>query len=158
MSQRKKNTPALKGLNPSTIVVDKGSDLIIFGFKVLVVGGVIYWAYKKYTNRFIGKKEVSNYPDANITTDDAQTRADTIYNARSFFGIGNSQFNKTIEALSLPGGGAINYNGLVRIYNAFGKRTSYIGSGEMDLIEFLQDQFRDDHLQQLQTLTNHALF
>jgi hypothetical protein len=29
---------------------------------------------------------------------------------------------------------------------------------KMDLIEFLQDQFRDDHLQQLQTLTNHALF
>lgn len=134
-------------------VASKGTDLAVWLLKGAIIFGIGYYAYGKFTNRFISKKEVSNFPKANVSTDQAKSRADAIYNERSFFGIGEQQF--TVTAQNLAG---LNYNGFIRVYNAFGHRPSYTFSGDMDLIAFLQDQFTSDHLTQLSTLLNGAFF
>jgi len=149
---------ALRGIDDSRVTVvkevaSKGTDLALWLVKGAVIFGIGYYLYGKYTNRFKAKSEVSNYPIANISLDQAKSRADAIYNARSFLGITDNQFNITAQNLS-----GLNYNGFIRVYNAFGHRTSYTFSGDMDLIGFLQDQFRADHLSQLSVLLNGAFF
>lgn len=143
----------MKPLNGIDDVTSKGADLAVWVLKGAIILGIGNWAYGKYTNRFKAKREVSNFPVANVSTDQAKSRADAIYNERSFFGIGDQQFNVTAQNLA-----GLNYNGFIRVYNAFGHKTSYTFSGDMDLIGFLQDQFTNDHLTQLSTLLNGAFF
>ena len=157
LASRKEALRGIEDLDPKVTVVKevatKGTDLVLWLVKGAVVLGVGYYIYTKITGRFIAKLEVSNYPPANITTEEASSRADIIYNARSLFGIGSGQFDTTSQQLA-----GLNYNGFVRLYNAFGHRTSYTFSGDMDLIAFFQDQFTADHLSQLSVLLNGAFF
>lgn len=136
-----------------TQAASKSTDLILWLIKGVIIVGGAYYAYGLYTNRFKNKKEVKNYPLANISLDQAKSKADAIYNAKSFFGVGNEQYNITTQQLA-----GLNYNALIRVYNAFGKRTSYLFSGDMDLIEFFQDQFNTDHLSELSSLTFGVYF
>lgn len=135
-----------------TEVASKSTGLLVWGIKLLVIGGIGYWAYGKFTNRFISLKTNTNYPPSNVSDSQAKTRADAIAASEVTFDFG-SEF-ATVSA-NLAG---LNYNGFIKVYNAFGKHSGTWFSGDMNLIEWLQDQFNEEHLSQLRNLLGGAFF
>jgi hypothetical protein len=126
-------------------VVQATASVIPFFLKTGFVLGVGYVIYNKWTNRFVPSKEVSYYPTANITTSQAKTKADAIYGAMKGYGNGFQ-----IVAANIAG---LNYNGWVRVYNAFGNRQGVIPfSSKMNLTEWFADQFNEEELAQLRFL------
>lgn len=126
-------------------VVKATASVIPFLLKTTFVLGVGYYAYRKWTNRFVPAQEASYYPAANITQSQAQTKADTIYGAMK--GMGNGF---QIVAANIAG---LNYNGWIRVYNAFGNRQGVIPfSSKMNLTEWFSDQFNEEELAQLRFL------
>ena len=126
-------------------VVNATASVIPFFLKSAFVLTVGYVAYNKWTNRFVAAKEAPYYPAANITTSQAQTKADAIHVAMK--GIGNGF---QIVAANIAG---LNYNGWIRVYNAFGNRQGVIPfSSKMNLTEWFADQFNEEELAQLRFL------
>lgn len=114
--------------------INKGIDLAFLGLTIIVVGGLIYFGFKKAMNNFTPRDEVPAYPIANITLHQAQDRATALYQA--MVGPGN---NLIQVAQNLQG---LNYNAWVRVYNAFGRKQGAVPfSKEMDLTEWLIDEF-----------------
>lgn len=147
----------LKGVElPQTTVVREvasgGTDLVVWLVKLAVVGGIGYWAYGKFTNRFVALKTNKNYPIANVSDAQAKTRADAIASSEVTFDFG-SEFETVSSNLA-----GLNYNGFIKVYNAFGKQRGTWLAGEMNLIEWLQDQFNKEHLAQLSSLLGGAFF
>jgi hypothetical protein len=99
--------------NPALIAV---ASVIPWGFiiKTLFVLGIGYFAYTKWTNRFVKRKYNSNYPDSNISDAQAEARANSIADSIKWF----SNDYDNVE-LQLSG---LNYNGFIKLYNAFGNR------------------------------------
>lgn len=132
--------------------LDIAKDTFPFILKGLFVLGVGYLIFRGYKNRFIKKPENNNYPIANITLAEAESRANTIYGA---VGIFSGDFDTIVNAFSHPQG--LNYNALIRIYNAFGNRKSTYLSSEMNLSEWLSDQLNSYQLQQISTITSGVI-
>lgn len=125
--------------------IDKGIDLFYLGFKILIVGGLVYYGYKKISNKFTPRQEVSTYPIANITLHQAQDRANALYQAMVGYGSNLVQVAQNLQGL--------NYNSMTRVYNAFGRRQGVVPfSKEMDLTEWLIDEFNDADLTYLRGL------
>jgi hypothetical protein len=141
-------------MNPATKVIDTSANIaentLPFIIKTIFVLGVGYLVYSRYTNRFIKLKEKSNYPAANVSEAQAKGRAAAIGGSITLFG---NSFETVSENLS-----GLNYNGFVRVYNAFGHQTGTFLSGDLDLIEWLRNQFTDYQMQQLSFLLNGAFF
>ncbi len=126
-------------------VVQATASVIPFALKTIFILGVGYVVISKYTNRFVPSKEVPYYPTANVTTSQAKTKADAIHGAMKGFGNGFQ-----IVAANIAG---LNYNGWVRVYNAFGNRQGVIPfSAKMNLTEWFADQFNEEELAQLRFL------
>lgn len=126
-------------------VVQATASVIPFLIKTTVILGIGWFLYSKYTNRFVSLSENSNYPVANINNSQASTKAETIYGAMK--GLGNG-FN--IVATNISG---LNYNGWIKLYNAFGHRQGSIPfSSKMNLVEWFADQFNEEELAQLRFL------
>lgn len=126
-------------------VVQATASVIPFVVKtVIIVGGAMY-LYYRFTNRFVSLKENPNYPVSNITNNQAQTKAESIYNA--MLGLGNGfEIVKTNIA-------GLNYNAFIKVYNAFGHRQGSIPfSDKMNMVEWFSDQFDADELTQLRFL------
>lgn len=122
--------------------INKGIDLAFLGLTIIVVGGLIVFAWKKVSNQFEPKPEESAYPMANITLSQAQDRANALFQA--MVGPGN---NLVQVAQNLQG---LNYNAYIRVYNAFGKKQGSIPfSKEMNLTEWIIDEFSDTDLSYL---------
>lgn len=126
-------------------VVQATASVIPFLIKTFVIIGIGAFAFYKYTNRFVALSENKNFQSSNITTNQAQTKAETIYNAMKGFGNGFEIVKTNIANL--------NYNGFVKLYNAFGHRQGSIPfSNKMNLVEWFSDQFSDEELNELRFL------
>lgn len=126
-------------------VVQATASVIPFLIKTLVIVGGGLYLYYRFTNRFISLKENPNYPVSNITNNQAQTKAETIYNAMLGFGNGFEIVRSNIAGL--------NYNAFIKVYNAFGSRQGSIPfSDKMNMVEWFSDQFDEDELAQLRFL------
>lgn len=126
-------------------VVKSTASVIPFLIKTTVFIGLGYWAYRSFVTRFVPLKEVNSWPASSITNGQATTRAEMIYQAMEGFGA-----NFQIVASNLS---SLNYNGWVRLYNAFGNRRGANPLGKkMDLVEWLGDQFDEEELAQLRFL------
>ncbi|MFN3941491.1 MAG: hypothetical protein ACK4K1_02500 [Flavobacterium sp.] len=134
-----------KAVSTTAEVVKNTTSVIPFLIKTAVFVGLGYLAYSILTNRFKPILENKSYPPANVTMGQAQTRAEAIYTAMKGFG---ANFNGV--ATNLQG---LNYNGWVRVYNAFGKRKGANPLAEsIDLVAWLNDQFNKNELNLLRTL------
>ena len=126
-------------------VVQATASVIPFLIKTGVCLTIGYIVYRKYVNRFVSLSENNNYQPSNITNSQASTKAEAIYNAMLGFGNGFE-----IVANNIAG---LNYNGFIRLYNAFGNRQGSVPfSSKMNLIEWFTDQFDSEELSQLRFL------
>lgn len=137
-----------------TKAVDTTADIALetvpFVLKTLFGLGVVYFVYTRYTNRFIKLKENSKYPKSNVTDAQAKSRAGAIGSSITLFG---NSFDTVANNIT-----GLNYNGFVKVYNAFGHQTGTFFSGDLDLIEWLRNQFSDYEVEQLSFLLNGAFF
>ena len=138
--------------NPLVVAkaVEKTTEVIPFLIKTGVILGLGYFFYYKYTNRFIKRKEISNYPTANVSLAQAKSRADAIYSSIGWI---SNDFENVASQLT-----GLNYNGFVRVYNAFGHRTGTLLAGDLTLEEWIYNQFSKDQIQQLSFLLGGAFF
>ena len=126
-------------------VVQATASVIPFLIKTLVVLGIGGFIYYRYTKRFVSLVENKNFASSTITNNQAQTKAETIYNAMKGFGNGFEIVKTNIAGL--------NYNGFIKVYNAFGNRQGSIPfSDKMNLSEWLSDQFNGEELNELRFL------
>lgn len=141
--------------NPKNTIIKEAASVIPFLIKTAVVVGIGYYVYYRFTNRFVSLKENKNYPPANVTESQAKAKANAIISAKTLFAESDfgSQYQATADALA-----GLNYNGFVRVYNAFGHQTGTLFSGDLNLIEYLHDQFSAYELQYLSALQNGAFF
>lgn len=131
-------------------VVEKSAEAIPFLIKSIFILTVGYFGYKAYKNGFTKKKENNNWAPANVTYAQAKSRADAIDGAKGFLTNNFSVVSSQITGL--------NYNGFVRVYNAFGHRKrTYLG-GDMNLEEWIHDQFSAYEVKQLSFLLGGAFF
>lgn len=142
--------------DPRTIVVrevaSKGTDLVFFGIKVLIVAGLSYWGYGLITNRFQKKPFANNLPAANISDIEASSRAKNIITEAS--GWSMSLFDVVKNSIT-----GLNYNGYIKLYNAFGHQEEKgFLPNKVDLTEWIKDRFSSSQVQQLSFLLNGVFF
>jgi len=140
----------LNAANTSTAVITEVASVIPWIIKFSIVGTVGYLIYKSYTNRFESLKENKNYPPSNITEAQATIRANAIYSGIGWF---SNDFENVLAQFD-----QMNYNAVIKIYNAFGKRSGTLFGGELDLFEWCRNQFTADEIAQLRFKTNGAFF
>ncbi len=130
--------------------IEQASTALPFLIKLgaLITVGVV--GYKMYTNRFIKLKENSAYAPANVSYAQAKGKADSI--GRSI-GLISNDFQNVSKQLS-----GLNYNGFIRVYNEFGHQRGTLLGGDLNLIEWLQNQFNSYQMQQLSFLLGGAFF
>lgn len=131
-------------------IVKNTASVIPFLIKTIVVLAIGYFIYYKFKNRFIKFDEKSNYAPSNITMEQAQSKADAIASSIGWF---SNDVNAVAEQLA-----GLNYNGFVRVYNAFGKRTGTLLGGDLNLIEWIKNQFTTYEIAQLSSLQNGIFF
>lgn len=115
---------------------------------IVGVGGVIIY---KMATKFTKWPEVSNYAPANVTFSQAKAKAAAISEALGFLGFGND-FETISNQLA-----NVNYNGFVRIYNAFNVEGSWI-TGYKDMIELLNAKLSKEQILQLRFLLGGQFF
>lgn len=140
-----------KAINNQTELAGKAIAILPTVIKIAGFGIAAYLLYSWLTNRFKPIGIANNLDPANITDGQAQTKANAIYQA--MVGVGA---NFDIVKSNLAG---LNYNGWVKVYNAFGKRQGILPfSAKTDLAEWLVDQFNDSELNELRFLLGDNLF
>lgn len=134
-----------KAMENSQKAIDKSLEVVPFVIKTVFILGILGFAYYKFTNRFKPLKENSDYPNANVSEGNAKTKAEAIFNAMIGFGA-----NVDAVASNIAG---LNYNGFVRVFNAFGERQGSVPfSDKMNMVEWLYDQFDEYELTKLRFL------
>lgn len=136
--------------DPRVTVIEQTASVIPWLIKFAVVGTVGYFVYRAYTNRFENLKENKNYAPSNITEAQAETRADAIYASIGWFT--NDFENVKAQFVGL------NYNAIIKLYNAFGKQTGTLLGGELNLFEWCKNQFDSEEMAQLRFITGGAFF
>jgi len=141
-----------KAVQTTANVIENTIPYIIKGIFVI---GIALYAIGKFKNRFVNLKEKSNYPTANVTDAQAKAKANSIISSKSFFDEFDfgDQYNATADALA-----GLNYNGFVKVYNAFGHQKGHLFGGDLNLIEFIHDQFSEVEIQYLSALQNGVFF
>lgn len=126
-------------------LAEAGISLIPFLVKTGVVIGIAWYLTGKYKSRFITKGYNTSLPAANITNGEAESRADALYEAMAGWGA-----DVELVADQLAG---LNYNGWVKVYNAFGNRegVGIFTDGE-NLVEWITSEFDNDELDLLKTV------
>lgn len=110
--------------------------------------GFGFFVYKKVFGGFSSIRENKNQKPSNISSGMAKSKAEAIYSA--MYGLGNG-FKSVKQNLM-----GVNYNGFVRIYNAFGVRGGVNPlSKKMTLIQWFIDQFSPSELIELRFIIPH---
>lgn len=135
--------------------VDKATEVVPFVLKTAFVGILIYTLYRVVVPKFKKMEEIPAYGAANVTYAQAAAKAQSLYDA--MYGFGNG-FENVKEALRV-GNGGLNYNGYVRVYNAFGQREPFshipvLNPRKMTLTEWINDQFNDEEKAELRFIVN----
>lgn len=146
----KQGLKGIEDIDPRITVVKETASVIPFLIKTIVIGGIAWYVYDRFTNRFIKLKENPNYPASNITDAQAKGRADAIAGSIGWF---SNSFDTVADNLA-----GLNYNGFIKVYNAFGHQTGTLLGGDLNLIEWIRNQFTDYEVQQLSSLQNGAFF
>lgn len=133
-----------------TATATKAAEAIPFVVKLTAVGIFSFIVYRSWSNRFVKRTENPNYPQANVSFAQAEARANSIY---SSIGWVSNDFDNVKQQIQ-----GLNYNGYIRVYNAFGKRKGTLLAGELNLEEWLQNQFNQEELNELSFLLNGAFF
>lgn len=123
--------------------IAKTASLGITILKVGAIAGALAIIYYKVFRGFSKVKEDPRYKPSNISVTAAKARAEAIYTAM----LGTAKNYDTVEK-NLSG---LNHNGFVRLYNEFGERRSALLTN-MNLVEWLQDQFNEDDIAKLRFL------
>ena len=137
------STPTGMG-NPAAIAV---ATFIPWGFliKTGVLLGIGYYVLNSFKKRFVKQEEVSKFGPANISDSQAKSKADAIHTAMLGYGNGFEIVRENIAGL--------NYNGWVKLFNAFGNREDSIpGNDDMNLVEWFMDQFDTQELNELRVV------
>lgn len=141
--------------NPLAVVagakaIEQASTALPFLIKLgaLIAVGVV--GYKLYTNRFKSLKENNSYAPANVSYAQAKGKADSIYGSIALF---SNDFDNVSKQLS-----GLNYNGFIRVYNEFGQKKGTLLGGDLNLIEWIENQFTSYQKQQLSFLLGGAFF
>ncbi|WP_166919812.1 hypothetical protein [Flavobacterium poyangense] len=121
----------------------KGISVGLTFFKILAVGGLLTLFYYKVLKGFSRLEEKSNYRPSKISVTEAKARAEAIYTALLGFGANFATVENNLTGL--------NHNGFIRVYNEFGERRSTT-LVKMNLVEWLQDQFKEDDIAKLRFL------
>lgn len=121
----------------------RGINAGVTVLKFLVLGGLVAVLYFKVFKGFSKLQEDVRYKPSNVNVTEAKARAEAIYTALLGFGANY----KTVEN-NLTG---LNHNGFIRVYNEFGERRSAT-LVKMNLVEWLQDQFKEDDIAKLRFL------
>lgn len=147
-----RRTKTAKLANPAVVTAAtlSATSVIPFIIKTIIIGGIVAFVYHKYTNRFTKIKENPAYPAANVNISQAVARANSIASSKTLFG---NSFDNVRSALA-----GLNYNGFIRVYNAFGHQKGSLFTGDHNLITWLNDQFSADEMQQLSFLLGGAFF
>jgi len=139
------NPGVQKTLEAKAEITKQAASVIPFLVKTAVVVTVAYFAFGAFSKRFKSLPYNISAADPSISEGQAQTRANALYEAMRGPG---SNFNTVIQNLS-----GLNYNGWVRLYNAFGKRETAIPfTDPMTLEEFLLSEFSGSDLAQIRFL------
>lgn len=150
---RKASSPGRPRLgNPlvTTAVVTESAKLIPWIVKTMIFLGVGYFLYLQWSDRFKKMKYNSDYDDANVSDAQAEARAASIAESIKFFSNDFDNVERNLQGL--------NYNGFIKVYNAFGQQTGTLLGGELDLIEWIRNQFSDYQILRLSALQNGAFF
>lgn len=131
-------------------VVEKSAEAIPFLIKSMFILTVGFFGYRAYTNRFTKKKENSDYTPSNISYAQAKSRADAIYGSLSTFSTNFDTVSRNIAGL--------NYNGFIRLFNAFGQKKGTLLGGDLNLEQWCSNQFSSYQMQQLSFLLGGAFF
>lgn len=140
----------LNATDPRVTVIEQTASVIPWLIKFAVVGTVGIIAYRLYSKRFEELPERSNLPPANISNAQAQIRADAIYSGIGWF---TNDFENVMAQFD-----QMNYNAVIKIYNAFGKKKGTLFSNDLNLFEWCRNQFTNDQIAQLRFKTNGAFF
>lgn len=131
-------------------VVQQSATALPFLIKLGAILTVAVVGYKMYTNRFKALKENNSYAPANVSYAQAKGRADSIYGS---IGLMSNDFDNVSKQLS-----GLNYNGFIRVYNEFGQHRGTLLGGDLNLIEWIENQFTSYQKQQLSFLLGGAFF
>lgn len=131
-------------------IIRSTASVIPFLIKTAVVLAIAGFVYYKFKTRFIKFDENKNYAPANVTLEQAQSKADAI---GSSIGWISNDFNAVADQLA-----GLNYNGFVRVYNAFGHQKGTLLGGDLNLIEWIKNQFSTYEVAQLSSLQNGVFF
>lgn len=131
-------------------LVQQGASALPFLIKLGAVIGVAVVGYKMWNNRFIKFKENSSFTPANVSLAQAKSKADSIGKSISLF---SNDFENVSKQLA-----GLNYNGFVRVYNAFGQQKGTLFAGELNLVEWIKNQFTSHQVDQLSFLLGGAFF
>lgn len=131
-------------------VVEKGAESIPFLINTSFILLVGFFGIRAFMNRFKKKDEIAEFGPANITYGQAKSRADAIYGSISTFSNDFDTVSKNIAGL--------NYNGFIRVYNAFGQKKGTLLGGDLNLEEWCSNQFSSYQMQQLSFLLGGAFF
>lgn len=123
--------------------IAKGTDLGFLLLKIALIGGLGFFAYYKIFMGFKKLQEDTRYKPSNISQTTAKARAEAIYTAMIGFGANYATIEKNLTGL--------NHNGFIRLYNEFGQRRGAT-LVNMNLVEWLQDQFKEDDISRLRFL------
>lgn len=146
----KKQSKLGNPVDAGSTIIEKSAEVIPFLIKFAVLGGVAYFAYRSYTNRFVKRQEDASLPNANVSYAQAQSRANAIYSSIGWFSNDFANVSRQISGL--------NYNGFIRVYNAFGHKKGTLLGGDLDLEQWCANQFTAYEVQQLSFLLGGAFF
>lgn len=135
--------------NRTAVTTSINIGFILFGLALVGAGG--YAFYRLYwKNRHRPLKHSDRLAASNVSPAEAKAKADAIYAATK--GVGTN-IKEVYKALT-----GVNYNGLIDIYNAFGKRepggiSLSLGNGaDEDLWGFLQGDLSKSEMDNLRNL------
>jgi hypothetical protein len=138
---------------PEAEAVRQAATVIPWLIKLAVIGSIGYFIYSKFTKRFVELPANPKYAPSNVTDAQATTRANAIASSLATFDFTGDEFGITSQNLA-----GLNYNGFVKVYNAFGKQQGHFGAGQLTLIEWINDQFSSTEISQLSLLLGGAFF
>ena len=156
-TRKKLGNPALVAAvasNPKAMKTAVNVGAVVLGLAVITVGGLAFY-YLYWKNRFEKIPLEKNAAPASISATEAGLRAERIYKA--MYGLGNG-FDTVKKALT-----AVNRNGFILIYNAFGKRKPadslrFGNAGNLSLTQWFADQFSESELKELRFLVSGTGF
>jgi hypothetical protein len=132
----------VSGASSSALTIVK--NVVWIGLAV----GVGHYAYKKFINRFTKIGQNNQYEPAKINDAIASAKAESMYQAMKGFGNGFKSVKGNLTGLT--------HNDYIKVYNAFGNRQGAIPfSQEMNLNEWILDEFKGDELAQLKFIRPH---